>query len=62
MSALAGNIWRQFRSSADASMPFPASSEENTMRRTLIVVRDTLLVMAYQAALLAAQALRSLNY
>jgi hypothetical protein len=62
MSALACNIWRQFRSAAAAEMPFPANCEETSMRRKLIAVRDTLLVMALQAVFRATQALRSLNY
>jgi hypothetical protein len=62
MSALTSNTWRQFRSTAYASMPFPASCEEQPMRRTLIMIRDTLLVLAFQTAFRATQALRSLNY
>jgi hypothetical protein len=62
MSALASNIWRQFRCAAVAEMPFPVSCEEISMRRTLISVRDTLLVMALEVVFRATQALRSLNY
>jgi hypothetical protein len=62
MSALVSNIWRQSRRAADAEMPFPANYEDTSMRRKLIVVRDTLVVMALQAVFRATQALRSLNY
>ena len=62
MSALASNTWRQFRSAAAAAMPFPANCEEQPMRRKLIMVRDTLVVLALQTVFRATQALRSLNY
>jgi hypothetical protein len=62
MSALASSTWRQFRDAAAAEMPFPATREEIPMRRKLIAVRDTLVVLALQAVFRATQALRSLNY
>jgi hypothetical protein len=43
-------------------MPFPANCEEIPMRRKLLIVRDTLVVLALQAVFRATQALRSLNY
>ena len=62
MSALAGNPGRPFRDAAAAEMPFPANCEEISMRRKLLIVRDTLVVLALQAVFRATQSLRSLNY
>ena len=62
MSALASNVWRQFRNAAAAEMPFPANCEEISMREKLNAVRDTLLVLALQIVFRATQAMRSWNY
>jgi len=55
-------MWRVFGAAAAAEMPFPATREEPSMRRTLVTVRDTLLVLVFQVAFRATLALRSLNY
>jgi hypothetical protein len=62
MSALAGNIGRQYRHAAAAAMPFPANCEEHSMRDKWIAIRDSILVLALQMVFRATQALRSLNY
>ena len=63
MSAPASDsMWRIFCAATAAEMPFPATCEETSMRRTLATFRDTLLVLVFQVAFRATLALRSLNY
>jgi hypothetical protein len=62
MNAQERDIEDLFRNGADSQITCPAESEEAEMRRKLIGVRDTLLVLAFQAVVRATEAMRNLNY
>jgi hypothetical protein len=64
MSALANIGWKPTTRTATAvhAMSFPDSAEGSVMRRNLIALRDTLIVLAVQLVFRAALLMRRWNY
>lgn len=62
MSALA-NIKLESRGDANVeAMPFPEGSKEMALRERMLILRDTILVVALQLVFRATLALRRWNY
>jgi hypothetical protein len=64
MSALTSIGWKPATHTAAAvhAMPFPGSAEVSRMRRSLVAVRDTLIVLAIQLVFRATLVMRRWNY
>jgi hypothetical protein len=64
MSALTTMGWKPAnRTSATVhAMPFPDSAEVSRMRRNMVALRDTLIVLAIQLVFRASLAMRRWNY
>ncbi|MFY9803680.1 MAG: hypothetical protein WA211_16660 [Candidatus Acidiferrales bacterium] len=64
MSALTSMGWKPGNRTATAvhAIPFPDSAEGSVMRRSLVALRDTLIVLAIQLVFRAALVMRRWNY
>ncbi|MGB0035065.1 MAG: hypothetical protein WBP79_06295 [Candidatus Acidiferrales bacterium] len=62
MSALANNGWKPEARAVEATMPFPETMEEGTMRARLEILRDTIVVLVVQLVFRAMMVLRRWNY
>jgi hypothetical protein len=64
MSALTSIGWKPATRTTAAvhAMPFPDSGEASRMRRSLVAVRDTLIVLAIQLVFRATLVMRRWNY
>jgi hypothetical protein len=64
MSALTSIGWKPATRTPAAvhAMPFPDSVEASRMRRSLVAVRDTLIVLAIQLVFRATLVMRRWNY
>ena len=62
MSALAERGWESTDDSTVGAMSFPASTEEMALRQRMLILRDTVLVLALQLVFRATMALRRWNY
>jgi hypothetical protein len=64
MSALTSMGWKPATRTAAAvhAMPFPDSVEVSRMRRSLVALRDTLIVLAIQLVFRATLVMRRWNY
>ena len=62
MAARTPPIKRQFDNSAGLPIDARAEREDAEIRRRLVEVRDALLLLAFQAAVRATEAMRNLNY
>jgi len=62
MSALANSGWESRGDARVEAMPFPQSSKETALRERMLIVRDTILVVALQLLFRATLALRRWNY
>jgi hypothetical protein len=62
MSALANRGWESTDDSTVGTLPFPESTEETALRERMLILRDTVLVLALQLVFRATLALRRWNY
>jgi hypothetical protein len=62
MSALANSEWESRGDASVEAMPFPGSAKEMALRERMLIVRDTILVVALQLVFRATLALRRWNY
>jgi len=62
MSALANRGWESTDDSTVGALPFPESTEETALRERMLILRDTVLVLALQLVFRATLALRRWNY
>lgn len=64
MSALTSMGWKPAARTAAAvhAMPFPDSAEVSRMRRSIVVLRDTLIVLVIQLVFRATLVMRRWNY
>jgi hypothetical protein len=62
MSALANSGWESPRGATVEAMPFPEELKETALRRRMMILRDTILVLALQLVFRATLALRRWNY
>ena len=64
MSALTSIGWKPATRTAAAvqAMPFPDSAEVSRMRRSVVALRDTLIVLAIQLVFRATLLMRRWNY
>jgi hypothetical protein len=61
MSALANSGWESQNDTTVGAMPFPESTEETGLRERMLILRDTILVLALQLVFRATMALRRWN-
>ena len=62
MSALANSGWESRGDASVEAMPFPDGSKEMALRERMMILRDTILVVALQLVFRATMALRRWNY
>ncbi len=62
MSSLTGSDWSAERGSPAAEMTRAAGFERKSIRHTMAVVRDTLIVLSMQVVFRVTMFLRHLNY
>jgi hypothetical protein len=62
MSALANSGWETSGDASVEAMLFPESLKERSLRERMLILRDTILVVALQLVFRATMALRRWNY
>jgi hypothetical protein len=62
MSALANSGWESRSDASVEEVPFPESLKEMALRERMLILRDTILVVALQLVFRATMALRRWNY
>jgi len=62
MCALASSGWESSGDASAEAMPFPEGSKEMALRERMLILRDTILVLALQLVFRATMVLRRWNY
>jgi len=62
MSALANSGWESSSDASVEAMPFAEGSKEMALRERMLILRDTILVVALQLVFRATMVLRRWNY